>query len=369
MPYFPYMVFARTRAHLARHNLTQSGMPRPAAEFELRGASPVVDSGYAGLGALPELEQCIAASLGVEPRRVIATLGATGGMHLAAWNFFRPGARVASESPSYEPLRALPRAFGAESVLVERDPAAGWRLDPARVRRALAGSRPGHVFLTNPNNPTGARMSGAQIRELALEAERCGGVLVCCEVYLEFERAHLREPAFRAAPNGVSISSLTKAYGLGGLRLGWMVLGEGLLDQRESLLDLAYLTYVDMPTPALRAGSLAFEQLPKLRPALELVDRESRPVLMDWLARTPGVDGPLPELGLTAFPRVDGVRDTAGLAEYLLNQHGVGVVPGEFFGRPGHLRIGCGLPPERLGAALASLESGLARFRQVKGKG
>jgi len=367
MPFFPYMVFARTRAQLARHNLTQSGMPQPEAALELRAESAVVDSGYAGIEALPEWERRIADSLGVDPRRVIVTLGATGGMHLAAWRFFRPGSRVASETPSYEPLRALPRAFGAETVLVERDPAAGWRLDPARVRAALDGSRPGHVFITNPNNPTGARMEASLMRDLAREAQRCGGVLVCCEVYLEFEQPSRREPAFRVAPNTVSISSLTKAYGLGGLRLGWMVLGEGLVGEREALLDLAYMSYVDLPTPALRAGPLAFEQLPRLRPALERVGRESRPILLDWLARTPGVQGTTPDLGLTAFPRIEGVSDSAGLADYLLEQHGVGVVPGEFFGRPGHLRIGCGLPPDRLRSALESLGQGLSAFRAAKG--
>lgn len=368
MPYFPYMVFARTRSHLARHVLTQSGMPLPEPALELHGDSSRIDCGYAGAQALPELEQRIAASLGVDPRRVIATLGATGGMHLAAWRFFRPGSRVASETPSYEPLRSLPRAFGAETVLVERDARAGWALDPALVRKALAGARPGHIFMTNSHNPTGARLAGEQMRALAQEAERCGGVLVCCEVYLEFEQPQLREPAFRVAPNGISISSLTKAYGLGGLRLGWMVLGEGLVHERESILDLAYLTYVDAPTPALLAGSLALQRLDELRKPWEQLALESRPVLLDWLARTPGVTGSTPDLGLTAFPRIEEVDDTTALAEYLLLEHDVGVVPGEFFGRAGHLRIGCGLPPKPLLAALEALEQGLAQFRRLKNR-
>jgi aspartate/methionine/tyrosine aminotransferase len=366
MRYFPYMEFARTRAHLARHILTQSGMPPPEASLELRAASALVDSGYAGIDALPELERHIAARLKVDPRRVIVTLGATGGMHLAAWRFFRPGSTVASETPSYEPLRALPRAFGAQVALIERDPLARWQLQPQSVRRALHGAQPGHVFLTNPNNPTGALLSGETLRELAQEAERCGGVLVSCEVYLEFEQPELRQAAFRMAPNAISISSLTKAYGLGGLRLGWMVLGEGLVHERESLMDLAYLTYVDLPTPALRAGLLAFERLEELRAPIAQVNRESRPLLLEWLERTPGVSAERPDLGLSAFPSIEGVGDTTTLADYLLKEHGVGVVPGEFFGRPGHLRIGCGLPPSGLSAALEQLGRGLEAFRKSR---
>lgn len=363
MTYFPYMVFARGEAHAARFSLTQSGMPPPPDDFDLRLASGAVDAGYAGLEALPAMEAAIAASLGVDPRRVIVTLGATGGMHLAAWSFFCPGSRVASETPSYEPLRSLPQAFGAERVSVGRDPSNGWRLDPERVRRALAGARPGHVFLTNSHNPTGALMTGSEVALLAREAERAGGVLVCCEVYLEFAPPDRREPAFRLAPNAVSVSSLTKAYGLGGLRLGWIVLGEGLVDQRERILDLAYLTYVDLPTPALRSGLAAFERREEQRPRIERVQQGSLPLLKAWLSQTPGLSCVEPALGLTAFPRVEGVCDTRALGRRLAQEFDVGVVPGEFFDLPGHLRLGCGQEPDRLAEALDRLGRGIAACR------
>lgn len=361
MAHFPYMVFARERSHRARHNLTQSGMPT-AADVDLGTLTPAIDAGYAGGEALPALEREIADSLGVDPRRVIATLGATGGMHLAAWAFFQPGSRVAAETPSYEPVRALPRVFGAETVEVEREAAAGWDLDPARVRRALSGARRGHVFVTNSHNPTGAWLSGPAIAALAREAERAGGVLVSCEVYLEFAPAAARAAAFRVAPNGVSIASLTKAYGMGGLRLGWIVLGEGLVEERERILDLAYLTYVDQPTAALRGGLAAFRRREELRARIERVNAECRPRLERWLASTPGVSGVAPKLGLTAFPCIEGVADTHALAENLAARFDVGVVPGEFFGKAGHLRIGCGLEPAALDAALARLTEGLAAF-------
>lgn len=361
MSYFPYMVFARGRAQVARHNLTGSGMPTPAG-FEVLAQSLATDIGFAGSMALPTFEAAVAERLGVAPKRVIATLGATGGMHLAAWRFFRPGSRVASETPSYEPLRALPRAFGAECVPLERDPTDSWRIDPARLRRALTGARPGHVFITNSHNPTGTLLAAGEIVALAAEAERAGGVLVCCEVYMEFAGPRSRTPAFRLAPNAISISSMTKAYGLGGLRAGWMVLGEGLANERESLLDLAYLTYVDQPTQALHAGVKAMELLESLRAPIETVQRESRPAFLSWLASTPGLSASEPDLGITAFARIEGIEDTVALAEHLLERWDVGVVPGEFFGRPGHLRLGFGLPREALSVALDRLGKGIAEF-------
>jgi aspartate/methionine/tyrosine aminotransferase len=363
---FPYMFFARTESMRAPFNLTQSGMDAP--DPALFGAPPTIDLGFAGQEALPELERRVAASHGVDPARVLITMGASAAMHIAGLRFFRPGARVVSETPSYEPLRSLPAYFGAEHRLVHRRPEQHWTVDPSEVRRELDGGRPrtgpGHIFVTNTHNPSGARLSAGAMRELAAEAARAGGVLISCEVYMEFSPPGERTHAALVAPNGISLGSLTKAYGLGPLRAGWIVLGEGLLHERTALLDMTYLSYVDPPTMAIRAAIAALERLDAFRARIAEVERESRPVLAAWLEGTPGVQGDPPALGLTAFPRIDGVRDSFALQRFLLEREGVGVVPGEFFGLPGHLRIGCGLPPVRLAEALERLARGIAAFRR-----
>jgi aspartate/methionine/tyrosine aminotransferase len=165
------------------------------------------------------------------------------------------------------------------------------------------------------------------------------------------------------APNTIAIGSFTKAYGLGALRLGWLVLGEGLALERERIEDGAFLDYVDPPTPILRLGVRALQKLDELRAPYERFRRVSRPLLGEWLAATPGVDGSPPEHGLICFPRIAGVSDTAALHEHLVREHDVDVVPGEFFGTPGHVRIGYGLEPEALGEALARLAAGIESFR------
>lgn len=359
---FPYMHFARTEAFRSPFSLTQSGMP--AADPALFGASVPVDFGWPGKEALPEVEEKLARHLGLDRSRVLVTLGASSAMHLVALAFFRAGVRVAVETPSYEPLRALPPFFGAECALVERRPEDGWALDPAAVERALAGSRRGHVFLTNPNNPTGAQSTAAELVTFARSAERAGGVLLSCEVYMEYELDPARRVlACKLAPNAVSIGSLTKAYGLGPLRVGWIALGEGLAAERERLVDMLYLDYVDPPTMGLRLASRAFDLLERLREPIRNMEREQKPVLRRWLAETPGVEGAMPVLGLTAFPRLVGVSDTRDFARHLVAHHGVDVVPGEFFGRAGHLRLGCGLPPKELEQGLARVAAGLASYR------
>jgi aspartate/methionine/tyrosine aminotransferase len=165
------------------------------------------------------------------------------------------------------------------------------------------------------------------------------------------------------APNVISIGSFTKAYGLGALRLGWIALGEGVAEDRARLEDAAFLDYVDPPTPILRLGVRAARQLDRLREPYERLRRESRPILARWLEETPGVEGQAPEHGLICFPRIEGVRDTLALHEYLVREHDVGVVPGEYFGAGGHVRVGYALEPHRLREALERLAAGINAFR------
>jgi len=360
---FPYMLFARTQGMAAPFPLTQSGMTPPDAA--LLGEPELPDLGFAGAEALPSLQRRLAERFGVAAERVVVTLGASGAMHALALAWFRPGVRVASEVPSYEPLRALPRLLGADARLVRRSLDSGWRIDPAEVRRELAGAGSGHVFLTNPHNPSGALLGAEELRELAAEAERAGGVLISNEIYMEYAPAEQRVHAFRLAPNAVSIGSLTKAYGLGALRIGWLVLGEGLARERLAIEDTLWLAWVDPPTPALRLALRALDHMVELRARLERLERESKPPFVDWLAAAEDLEGTAPDHGLIAFPRVREVGDTRALARHLAREHGVGVVPGEFFGAPGHLRLGFGLPPERLLEALERLQQGLRSFRKA----
>lgn len=359
---FPYMFWAHSEAVRSPWCLSQSGMPAPAREL-FADLGPL-DLAHPEIEAAPRLRARLSELYGLPPERILLVPGASGGMWLAAQRWFRAGARVAAETPSYEPLRALPRDFGAELRLLERRPELGWHFDPAEADRLLDGARPGHVFITNSHNPTGAVLSAEELAALARSAERAGGVLVSCEVYMEFAPPARRVHAFQAAPNAVSIGSLTKAYGLGALRIGWVLLGEGLAHERERLLDGAYLGWVDPPTPICRIARHALDHLPELVQPILRVERECAPLLADWLARTNGITCVPPALGITAFPRIAGIDDTRALSRHLQQAHQVDTVPGEFFAAPGHLRIGCGVPPETLREGLRRLGAGIEAFRR-----
>ena len=120
---------------------------------------------------------------------------------------------------------------------------------------------------------------------------------------------------------------------------------------------------MDAPTASLRAGLAALGVLDKLLLPLRAWERESRPHLARWLEEEDGVEGFLGPWGLTAFPRVLGVDDTHGLSRHAAERFGVAVVPGEFFGSPGHLRVSWGLPEASLVEGLARLSDAIRSFR------
>jgi aspartate/methionine/tyrosine aminotransferase len=270
--------------------------------------------------------------------------------------------------PSYEPFRALPEHFGASMLLLERRLENGWRFDPAEARRILAtssrASGPAHIFFANLHNPTGAFTPADELAELASIAAREGGVLIACEVYMEYVPEALRVHAFRVAPNTVSIGSFTKAYGLGALRMGWIVLGEGIAGEARALRDMTYLAYVDPPTMAIQAARMALERIDELARPVVANRKHVRPAFEHWLATSDAIESTIPSHGIIAFPRVKGVRDTHALCEHLVREHEVDVVPGEFFGLAGHVRVGCGVSPEHLADGLARIERGIASFRK-----
>ncbi|MDP6838728.1 MAG: pyridoxal phosphate-dependent aminotransferase [Planctomycetota bacterium] len=375
---FPYMKWAKTESFLSPYCLAQSGMPAPDQAF--LGDPWLPELGHVG----PEdLEARLGELFAVDPARVLMFPGASSAMLVAALRWFRPGSRVCSETPSYEPFRALPAYLGATTVDLERRAENRWQPDPAQAAQALAearqlerrGSGPGHVFLSNLSNPTGVLTPPETIALLAAVAAEAddgvgsddnnctgGGLLISNEIYMEYVPPARRVHAHALAPNAVSIGSLTKAYGLGALRVGWMILGEGLAAERRHLEDMANLAYVNAAPVTIEAGLRALDALPTLTQPLRRVEVEARPHWERWLRESPLVETVLPEFGIIAFPRICGVDDTRALVRFLQAEFGVDVTPGEFFGAPGHLRIGCGVPEATLVEGLPRLGAGIEAY-------
>jgi aspartate/methionine/tyrosine aminotransferase len=357
---------------------------RPAAELdlvasnmlacrldELEGAHQALeltaknDEGYA-----PLLE-AIAAHYGVTPDRVMTAIGCSGANFLVAAAHLRAGDTVLIESPGYDPLPGACRLLGATVTSFERRAEDGFRLDLDAVKRALTRSTK-LIIVTSPHNPSGAVLDAAALAGLQALANDTGVSVLVDEAYLDIVRLLQEDPARfprqadparfpRAASFSeglISTSSLTKSYGLNGLRCGWAVVPPGMslrLRQVRDVVDGVGSAPVD------RLSALAFSQLARLGERARAHVRGNLELMREFLAGQPALETNVPVDATIVFPRLRGVESADAFCDHLFTEHGVAVLPGRFFGAPAHFRVSVAGPAEALERGLDRLGTALAR--------
>lgn len=351
-----YLLWAKTRSG-ARFNLATSGVPNlPFAELPVTLADLEITTTEA-YGHAPLLE-AIAAKSGVEVENVVTAAGTSMANHLAMAALLEPGDDVVMERPVYDPILSAVRYLGANVRFLERNAANDFALDVGEMERLLT-PRTRLVVLTNLHNPTGALADAATLEAVATAARRVGARLLVDEVYLDAVFDDTPRSAFHLAPDVVVTSSLTKVYGVSGLRCGW------ILADRETARRMWLLNDLFAASPvyaAERMSVVAFGQLePLARRGRRMLDANRR-VLHEFFDERPELVAPRFAWGTTSFPRVVGVP-VDELCAHLRERYETTVVPGAFFGRPDHVRIGLACDPavfegglERLAAALDDLE-------------
>lgn len=266
-----------------------------------------------------------------------------------------PGDRALVEAPTYPVLAEIPRFHGVTVERLERRPEDGWLPSLDGIRDAVARSGPPvrAVVLTRLHNPTGVDLPADLLRELASLAERHDFHVLLDEVYLDFVDA---TPGFRLSPRFLSTGSLTKVYGFGGLRIGW-VLGDPAA--MRAVRELSFYLAVNASSPSQLAALRVLARRAEFRDRARRRAAAGRAVLEAWMAGRSDVSWVPPAGGLIGFVRLHRVPDTAAFAARILRTHEVAVVPGEQFGRPGWIRVGFGIDEPRLRGALARLGAAL----------
>ena len=348
-----YLTWSKRRSG-ARYNLARSGAPR----FPLADLSPSLDDLLATdphEDGWPPLVDRIAARYGVSAQSVVTTHGCSMANHLAYAALLETGDDVLIETPVYEPLVTLTRYLGARPNLVARRAEAAWRMDPADVKRALT-PRTKLVILSNLHNPTGALDDDATVAEIARAAEQVGAHVLVDEVYLEFLHADGVRTSAGVAPNVLATRSLTKAFGLDTLRIGWVVAEPALAERIRRLNDLFSVTIAH---PSERLAARALDQADGIL-ARTRADLARNLEAMDAFVRArPRLSWARPRAGTVGFVRVEGV-DVDAWVERLHREYEVAIVPGRFFDAAGHVRIAFGLAPDDFRAALERMARALA---------
>jgi aspartate/methionine/tyrosine aminotransferase len=348
-----YMNFAKLETH-APYNLATSGVADCTLgdlnlsldDLELHGPNAY---GYAPLA------EAVAARLGIDPACVVVPGGGCSfANHLAMAALLSPGDEVLIEDPTYELLVSTLGYLQADIHRFQRRPEDGWALDPDAVAAGLT-ARTRLVVLTNLHNPSSALADEASIRAVAQAAARVGAKVLIDEVYLELMfRDGTARTSFRPDGDIVVTSSLTKAYGVSGLRCGWILAPADLAQRMRRLNDLFGVL---PPHVSERMGVVAFQRLAALRSRANAMIDANKAAYREFLGDHPALDQVVFDQGTTVFPRLRS-GDGDALFERLTHQYETSIVPGRFFGRPDHIRVG-------LGGDVAMTRTGLERLARA----
>lgn len=307
----------------------------------------------------PLVREAVAAQGGgLRPDQVLVTPGAATALFCVATALLDPGDHAVVVRTNYATNLETPRAIGAELDPVDLRWEDGWRLD---VDEVAARVRPGTtrlISVTCPHNPTGTMLSADDLKRLVGLAERAEAVLLVDETYRDLTHTGERLPlAATLSPHVVSVSSMSKAYGLPGLRIGWAVttdpmLGETLLAAKEQVAICG--STIDEHI----AGRVLADRKRVLGPIMADV-RDRLAIVDDWMGSQDVFEWVRPSGGVVGLVRFrDGVAvDEQAFHRVLLAKHGTYVGPGHWFELSDrYFRLGFGWPThDQLRAGLRAL--------------
>jgi hypothetical protein len=370
-----------------RYNLSESGVQPLRIRELLDGPDevPALDDlvlKYPPSNGSPLLRDRIMAFYGDGTRdNVLVTTGGSEANFTTLWGLLETTDRVAVMLPNYLQSRGLARAFGRQADpfrLVEgtEGGTARWALDVGSLRRAVT-SRTKIIFVTNPNNPTGAVLTGEEMDEIVRAARRAGAWIVSDEVYRGAEVERGTEARRGAGGDGrtsatfwgryervIVTAGLSKAFGLPGLRIGWIVGPAKVVAKLCSYQDYTTLT----PTLVSdRLATVAMEpaRRDRLLARTRGIIRANLPILERWIHSHDDIFTYIPPVaGAIALVRYDLPIASEALFDRLRRGRSVLITPGSHFGIGKYIRIGYGYDIDRTLEGLAQVDPALAELRR-----
>jgi aspartate/methionine/tyrosine aminotransferase len=353
------------------YNLSESGVHPMSVRELLRNAGSEeaflgTELGYTQSNGSEELRDRIAAFYPDTSRdNVLVTNGGSEANYATFWSLLGRGDHVAFMLPNYLQTWGLARAFASTvgSFRLVPDGEGGgarWALDVGGLRRAVT-RKTRVILVTHPNNPTGAVLTEEEMDEIVRVARGCGAFIVADEIYRGAEVSGTTTPTFRGRYERVLVTSgLSKAFGLPGLRIGWVVGPPAVVKRLWSYRD-----YTTIAPGALsdRLARVALE--PDRREAIftrtRAVIRTNLPVLESWMRERGDVFNYVPpRAGAILLARYALPLGSVALVEKLRVEKSVLIVPGDHLGAPRHVRLGFGSQVQYLREGLARIDQAIA---------
>ena len=337
-----YMHWSKTQSR-ARFNLATSGVaPFPFRELpvDLEKLEINGDNSY---GYAP-LQEAISAHHGVDPECVVESAGTSMANHLAMAAIIEPSDEVLIEHPAYGPILDVAQYLQANVKRFPRTEENCWSVDSEAIRRCVT-PKTRLIVITNLHNPTSVLTPDSVLREIGDIARSVGALVLVDEVYLDAVYEETPRTSFHHGREFVVTSSLTKVYGVSGLRCGWILARPDLAWKMRHLNDLYSATPV---YPGELLSVVAFKHLNLLRDRARRIVQADRKFLRDFLAQQSAISAVWTDWGTTSFVHLSRTRgsNVDFFLERLHTEFETCAVPGRFFEMPDYFRIGMGVNTE-----------------------
>jgi aspartate/methionine/tyrosine aminotransferase len=340
-----YIEWAKLSAS-AKYNLAASGVKGlPLSELPVR-LEELELSAPGGYGYPPLLER-LAARYGVSSKNVVTAIGTSMANYLAMSAVLELGDEVVIEDPAYDPMVEVGHYLGAVVKRIPRRVENKFQIDVDELKKIVSG-KTRLIVLTNLHNPSGVLLEEAALCEIGEVARNVGALVMVDEVYLELLFDRPVRPAFHLGEHFIVTSSLTKAYGLSGLRCGWILAAPELAERMWRHDDL----FGNIPAHITELLSVvALDHLEPIRERAKSLLKANWKLLDAFLAEHPGLDVVRPQGGTIIFPRVP-TGDGTTFCKHLREMYETSAVPGSFFGVPDRIRVGICNDAEEVGRGL-----------------
>ncbi|MBA3337107.1 MAG: aminotransferase class I/II-fold pyridoxal phosphate-dependent enzyme [Chloroflexia bacterium] len=339
-------------------DIAESGI-LPMSMGELLGLMPQAerDEALARLLAMPlnyseacgtlALRSALAATYpATTPDQILVTTGAIEANYLLFHTLLKPGDHVVAVHPAYQQLHSVPQAIGCNVSLWELRDEGGFHYDLDDLRQ-LVTPQTKLIIVNTPHNPTGAMLSEEQLREIYALAEANDAYLLCDEAYrwLDIPGGDpFAPPARSLGAHGISVGTLSKPFGLPGLRIGWIAATDDVISACWSMRD-----YISLSPGKLSdaLAVIAIENRDAIIARNQPIIEQNLVTALDWFAAQADVaTWSPPRGGLLALMKFDLPIDSLALANRLAEEYSVMLAPGSAFGYESHLRLGLGQDPE-----------------------
>ncbi len=342
------------------YNLSESGV-HPIRLAELLGDDPAAvddllstELNYPHVNGTPELRATIAGLYdGAMAENILVTVGAAEANYIATRTLLAPGDEIVVMLPNYMQIWGIAKNHGYQLKTFNLREERGWAPDLAELEEMISPQTK-LVAVCNPNNPTGRALSAGEMEAIIAQAERVGAWILADEVYSGAERTVEKPtPSFYGRYDKVvATGSMSKAYGLPGLRLGWAVAPTGIVHDIWARHEYTTIS-ATMLANKLAAVALSPDVRPRVLARTREYIQQGFPVLRQWMAGHADMFSVRPpDAAAIAFVRYNLAINSTELAQRLRREKSVLIVPGDHFGLDHFLRISFGLPHDYLVAGL-----------------